>query len=415
MGLVSRYRLDEADVGNDSQGSRNLTNTNAVSVSDTSVGQCTYFDGTANLTLNKNSVHSGMLYDNNRSYSCWFKGPGPSGAIHGNGGPRDTVHRYSARITGASTMMMDLKGGPSFSGYAVLSPDTWHHYASVYDNNTVSLYIDGVLDRSRNVTYLGTFSGHFGIGWDPTRSGVYFTGFLSDFRYYNHAITASNVASFYSAGPNGAFVPSISATLYSHIGSLTWTTAQGASTHTVSQVKDGASEEIIISDTPGLSFTPTGITPGSSYVFNLYTDLDLVTPIATVSTSAPIVSASSVSGMAAHLGNDFRSLSEEVFDSIEPLLRSVFSTGDKVTLSNGENVFIRDSETIEISPGNSFLTPFETTASSGQKVTLINADGSGTNVVEYDENTDQVLVGSTYYPANGSFVVGSYRIVVKKV
>jgi hypothetical protein len=412
MGIISRYSLDESTekLGTDNYANRHLSNTNVVSVTDT-YGKCAYFDGTAKMTLAAGSVPTSMKYNNFRSYSCWFKG---YGGIHSNGGSNSTVHRYAPRVTSSGIMLIDLKG-PTVTGTTMIDLTKWHHYASVYDGVTVSLYLDGVLEKSRNISYLGTFSGAFGLGWDQTRSALYFTGFLSDYKSWSHVISADNIAKLYSKGPLNGFLASISATLYTHIGALSWTTTQGASTNTVSQLEDGGPEEIIISDTTELSFRSTEIKPGSSYVFNLYTDLDLVTPAATVSKTAPIISNSSVSDMASHIGNDFTILSEESYGSVKHLIRSIFSTGDNVTLSNGKNVFIEDSDNIVISPGNSYLTPFETTLSSGQEVTLTNSDGSGTNVVEYDENTDQILVGSKSYDANTSFVVGSYRIVVKKV
>lgn len=411
MGLISRYELNgtTANLGNDSQGSRDMTNTNAVSVVDT-YGNCGYFDGSAKMSLNKNLVHANMKYANIRSYSCWFKGVG---SIHSNGGADSSLHRYKAKVTGGGILSLDFQNATNI-GTTVLDLTVWHHYASIYDGTTSKTYVDGNFEGASNRT-LNTVIGHFGIGWDETNSNQYFTGFLSDFRYFNTVLSDSNVLSVYSAGPNGAFIPSIASTLYTHVGALSWTTTLGASTHTVSQVKDGASEEVIVSDSAELSFTPTGITPGSSYVFNLYTDLDLVTPIASVSTSAPIVSSSSVAEMAAYLENDFSSLSEEAFDAIETLLFAIYSTGDKVTLPSGINIYIENADSIRVHPWNSYLTPFEQSEVSGQNVTVINADGSGTNVVEYDESTNEVLVGSTSYPVNASFVLGNYRVTIKEV
>jgi hypothetical protein len=415
MGVISRYRLDETteNLGNDSHGNKDLNNTDVVSVSDT-YGLCGYFNGSSSkMTLPSGSVPTSMKYNNLRSYSCWFKGSG--GAIHSNGGSGSTNHRYMAFVTGGGLLKLDLKG-ITVTGTTVLDPNTWYHYASVYNGSTLVIYLDGVLEASRNITYLNTFSGAFGLGWDQTRSTLYFTGFLSDYRSWSNAISASQVANIYSEGPLDAFTPTIEATLYPQVGALTWNTVHGASTNIISQIKDGGAEETIVSGTTDLSFTATGITPGSSYVFNLYTDLDLVTPAATSnSKTAPAISNSTISSMADYLENDFTILSEADYDTIEHLIRLIFSTGDTVTLSNGDNLFVEDSEEILILPGRSYLTPFETTASSGQEITLINADGSGTNLVEYNESTDQVVVGSTTYAENDSVILGHYRIVIKKV
>jgi glucose/arabinose dehydrogenase len=95
-----------------------------------------------------------------------------------------------------------------------------YHVVVTYDalNNLMSMYLDGVFADSAsmggyNITQLGFNTGRFGCGYyfgDPD-----FNGSINELRIYSGALSASDVANDFAAGPNtlvqpGTFVPKLS-------------------------------------------------------------------------------------------------------------------------------------------------------------------------------------------------------------
>lgn len=106
------------------------------------------------------------------------------------------------------------------------------------------------------------------------------------------------------------------------------------------------------------------ITPDSSYVFSLYTDLNLISPIKSSIFFTPSVDTVSVTSLVSRLSNDLTSLSETALDEIQSSLRDVFTTGDLVTLPTGQYVFVEDAGTVENVPGYDMLTSFDASSAS---------------------------------------------------
>lgn len=275
--------------------------------------------------------------------------------------------------------------------------------------------MDGVEDVSRTNTNVNTSSGAFSIGRDPTKATyAKYTGILSDFRIYSGVVDAAGVSELLTQGPLSAFVTSIETTMYTHLADLTWPPLSGASSYTLSRTEDAGEEETIASDITELAFTTTDLTPGSSYVFNLYTDLDPVTPAATVTEAAPAITTASVADLLTRLGNDLTQISDAAFDAVDDQLRGVLNTGDVVTFSAGDFVFVQDADTVEYVDGKGILTPFTPTAGSAQAFTVTTEAGDA-HVFTYDETNNEVVVDSQAVSVGGSVVVGPYRVQVVEV
>ena len=415
MSLVSWYRLDEADatLGTDSIGSRDMTNVGVTSVTDT-YGDAAYFDGSSHFNLASASVHSSIVGGSDRVFSCWLKAAS-SGAIHGNGD--DANHqRYRAIYNGAGRIVLDFDTSTN-PGTISTSTDTWFHYVSTYEASTSlsKIYINGVEDVSVTRSSLNTATGAFSIGRDPTNSSISkYSGIMSDFRIYSGVLDATEINALYALGPLDGFVASISATMYTHLSDLTWTSVLNASLYTVSQTKDSGTEEIIVSGTTDLFFEATGLNPGSSYEYKLYTDLDLVTPTATVTETTPSVTTSEVGFLLTRLGNDLTQLSDVAFQEVDPELRNALFTGDVVKLNTGDFVFVEDSDTLQHTMGSDILTPFDATAGSGQSCTVTIQEGDST-VLTYDESTNEVISESTQYAVGDHFVLGSYKVRIVEI
>ncbi len=208
--------------------------------------------------------------------------------------------------------------------------------------------------------------------------------------------------------------PSLTATMYTHLADLTWTSVVGATNYTITQIEDGGVEEIIVSETTELSHTALDLNPGSSYEFTSYSDLDLLTPVGSVTESAPVVNTANVTAITTRLSNDFTTLSLSSYDELEAELRNFLTTGDEVVLSSGDAVYVNDSETLTQIQGKDILTPFESTAGSGQTATITTLGGDS-SVLTYDESLNEITSDATAYSVGSYFIVGSYKVRIEEI
>jgi hypothetical protein len=79
-------------------------------------------------------------------------------------------------------------------------PDTWVHIAVTYDRGVGRVYFDGKQANIRTIEapgdlYYSRFPVIIGGGWDANEQTVMpFTGFIDDFRIYNRALSAAEIA-----------------------------------------------------------------------------------------------------------------------------------------------------------------------------------------------------------------------------
>jgi hypothetical protein len=103
--------------------------------------------------------------------------------------------------------MMTDAGQVDFGSSRRVDDGQWHLVAGVFDNGTLTIYIDGTQDASTSRG--GTFGsgtvryGFFGVGSEATEFNDsigpqrYFNGRLDDFRIYNYALEPLEVANLY--------------------------------------------------------------------------------------------------------------------------------------------------------------------------------------------------------------------------
>ncbi|MBX3253978.1 MAG: LamG domain-containing protein [Chitinophagaceae bacterium] len=143
----------------------------------------------------RESLSSLPLDSSARTISVWFNIPAVPSSPH-------NICKYGS-FTGAGvfgvyidknsdllfqTGVGDVQFNTSFQ------PNTWTHLAFSLSNNTiVSLYINGVLDKSFNTeeTTLNTLSSAFQLGENN------FTAKFDDLKIYNYALTAKQVQNIY--------------------------------------------------------------------------------------------------------------------------------------------------------------------------------------------------------------------------
>ena len=414
MSIVLSYKFNTDVLGEESISSTDMTNTGVTSVVDATYGKVAYFDGSSYLTLASGSTPVSMTGNNSRAVSYWLKLDNASlGTLRylytlGDGSGTGTRWRLQHRI--ANTIVQAYAGQSSSEGSIVLAADTWYHIVNAFDtsDDTVKLYINGSLDyntaRTVNTATVGMVVG----GDIDSLPGISMIGSMTDFRIYDDIISAAEVTAIYNTGPELVVFESI---MYIYLADLTWEAISGATSYTVSQIEDSGTEEVVASGVTDLSFTATKLNPGSSYEFMLYTNLDLVSPAATITEVAPALATAGVDSLIVRLGNDLSSLSETEVDNIESELKNVLITGDVLDIDNAPYVYVQDSDTLEYT-GTSILAPFEGLVA-GQEITITTPTES--TLIEYDETSGEVIVNATNYSPGDFFIVGSHRVRISEI
>ena len=407
------YKLSEdtVDLGTDS--SANLTdmnNSGVVSINDATYGPVADFSA-GTLTLPSANVPSALTGGSSRSYSFWVES-----AVSGDvklvdiGTRVNVADDWNIIVFGTGIRVTFFNIPAVDSSPTVLVAGQWYHVVVTFEDvgNIIKIYIDGSeeLSATKGVATSSTDLefGQFDAGFQDMR--------LLDMRIYDVAIDATEVSNLFGSGPEQAVTVSIEATMFTHLADLTWTSIGGATSYTITQTEDAGSEETIVSETTDLSFTSLNLNPGSSYVFNLYTDLDLVTPATSITESALVVDTTNVTALAVRLSNDFSILSESSYDEVDSQLRNFLMTGDEVTLSSGNAIFVEDSDTITHSDTD-ILTPFESTAGSGQTITV--TVGGESAILTYDESLNEVTYDGTAYGIGESFAVGTSKVTISEI
>jgi hypothetical protein len=90
-------------------------------------------------------------------------------------------------------------GGPESLVCSAPSNGEWHHIVSKQDGRLASLYMDGVLCVTGNLSVTGNAPSSINIG--RFDSGYYFTGRIAEVRIYNRALSDSEVSGIFTSTP----------------------------------------------------------------------------------------------------------------------------------------------------------------------------------------------------------------------
>jgi Concanavalin A-like lectin/glucanases superfamily len=84
-----------------------------------------------------------------------------------------------------------------------LATSTWYHFAAVQDATRIYLYINGTLSGSSeevsNTNYFGGSPPTIGVAHCNTTL-FYYPGKIDDLRFYNHALSVTEIKQLYNAG-----------------------------------------------------------------------------------------------------------------------------------------------------------------------------------------------------------------------
>lgn len=418
MSLLLRYNLENGTptIGEDSAGnSINLTNSGVVAASDPlgNFGSVASFDGSSYLEIVSTSVPTELTGASPRTISFWIYSDHTGNAtIYGNG-VNSTNNKIRFLWVGSTRTINVDSGNVSDAGSISVPAASWVHFAFTYGSSTIKTYINGVLDIDSSRPNVNTGVGNLALGRDPSNTNLAeFQGFMLDFRAYDAALDLTGITTIYNDGPRDINKVTLEATMYTHLADITWSTISNASSYTLTQTLSGEGEVTILDNSTELLFTTTALVPNTSYTFNLYTDLDPVTPIFTITEATPLVDAVSGSDLATRLNNDFTDLANFNPSEIQAVLKDMFSTQDIVTMSSGKFVFVEDADSINFaldSDVKGVLTPFESSDGAGQNFTL------DSSTVNYDETLNQVTIGTSTLSTGGSSIFNGYKVTMKNI
>lgn len=206
MSLVLHYKFnDPSTFTTDSSGNSNtLSAINGIlSIDDATYGTVANFShATVKNYFDLPTVPSAITGGSSRTFSYWlrFTGSGTK-IIHGQGEPGSgsvTEHFVAVEGSVISIVRNNSKLQAAYPGN-----DVWFHLGITYDGVTESLFIDGTLSNSANIT-LSTQSTGFAIGNSSRYAGndYSFEGQILDFRVYDDALSDADISTLHSDGPN---------------------------------------------------------------------------------------------------------------------------------------------------------------------------------------------------------------------
>lgn len=427
MSLVFRYKFDEptASLTSDSSGNSNtLTNDGGVvSAVDATYGNVASFSNASGSNLVIAPSPPALTGNSSKTICFWIKRNNQTAAFENIFGCTPTTSQYRSQINGVSTWrsIMFLPEGETAVN-TTFTPGfltgVWYHIAITYDGTTEILYVDGSQQKSEARSML-VGGDSFTIGGSPSYTGSYrLDGYMSDFRAYDNALSATEITTIHTEGPNpvvSQFIPgvtSISATVVEVTGALTYQI----------NITESPSGTTWVAHT-GIStgnVTIGSLTPGTTYVLQLYADIgsgyvledtELVTTLENSSENYN----TSVYGSDGVF--DLSTLNSTEFALLGDVLNDVFTTGDKLGINLGSKTsdvtFVKVGDTV--STDDSILVPFSTAGGAGQAITINLSDTTTTVAVSYDDVNNSLTIGSDVVQIGDSIVIDGKKLTVKSV
>ena len=167
-------------------------------------GSCLEYNGTDEYVNIKTTNGLSSFSNPQTTYTleAWVKTiySGSTKIIYSNT-TEDGWHRIALNGSGQAVMRIRDSGwgATSVTGTSAINDGQWHHVAGVFDNPTMSIYVDGVLENT--ATFSGSLLSSGGWAGGGVRVGVYylpdggyFNGHIDSVRVYNYARTPAQIA-----------------------------------------------------------------------------------------------------------------------------------------------------------------------------------------------------------------------------
>jgi len=169
-------------------------------------GYSLYFNGSSYVTV-PSSIDN-LMTGNNITISTWVKASGSSfPATYSTILAQQYVPSASVRFAlyglGTGIVAGFFDGSwHTLNEVGSFPFGVWTLITTTYDGSTIKLYINGILNNSSSLnqplpTAGTTYGWNIGKKWD---SPNYFSGYISEVRIYNEALTAANIYKLYALG-----------------------------------------------------------------------------------------------------------------------------------------------------------------------------------------------------------------------
>ena len=243
-------------------------------------------------------------------------------------------------------------GEQQINGTAALGTG-WHHVAVTLQGAEGTgvgiLYVDGQpvganVSMSYTPDMIGSlinatnnFIGRSAFAGDP-----YLNGKVDDFRIYNGALSAAQIAAVYALTPVAAAAPTnVNATAASaNLINLNWSPASGATNYLVQRsLTNGGTYSLVASGVTATNYTDTGLTGGTTYYYVIAsvnsggTSTNSLQASATTLTAPPVPSSLTATGM--YGGQIVLSWGASAGATTYNIKRSMLSGGPYVTVATG--------------------------------------------------------------------------------
>lgn len=209
MSLVARYKFNDASaLTTDSSGNSNtLVNVAGVStVNDATYGTVAYFTGNFNYFALENAP-AATIGSSSRTVCYWVRVLAGSNKIFH---AQATHNDFEYRVQFVNNNSIQFRRNQVVHTEAYPTVGQWLHISINYDGTTENIYLDGVLTNTATVS-INTAVGPFWIGNSPkfpSGGSETMEGEMLDFRIYDEALSATDVATLFAGGPNPVPDPS---------------------------------------------------------------------------------------------------------------------------------------------------------------------------------------------------------------
>lgn len=165
-------------------------------------GNALQFDGSTNYAQSANGV--GSTVTDNFSMSCWVNitaSTGGSAAFFQNGA--NDARGMELRISATNVFSADYAFVAAVNSGVTLNTGTWYHVGVIRNAGTSQAYVNGVAQGSTSGSAPNSGGGYITIGADSSSAGAVshkFNGKVDDCRFYERAISSSEMLSLYNNG-----------------------------------------------------------------------------------------------------------------------------------------------------------------------------------------------------------------------
>lgn len=408
---IVHYEFGTSGLTNDSSGNEfHLTSSNVTLVTDSERGDVASFNGSTSVMNSISNLPASISGSNPRTMMMWLKKASTGGAYTFCHGSLNNTQLALGHLE-PNGFLIRAYGGTS-NNVPRHPVGKWFHLAYTYDGTTLLGYIDGVastpIDIALNTTVSILNVGHGSI-WSTSNK---LNGLMSDFRVYDVALSAAEISAvlhtFLEVSPLATRT------------NVVITPSGPVDGYRLTVQRDGTSTEIVTHESATeLEHLITSLVPQTSYTLKVYTlagseySLQEEVLFTTLENAAQNYDKSQFGSNGRY---DLSTVDTSELSLLNAVMNDVFITGDNLEIKLGTRKstfsFVRRGETVPTD--TSILAPFDSSAGSGQAITMQLSDNSEVPVT-YDETSNSVELAGTVIQVGESILIDNKKCTLKDV